>query len=143
MSGNIFPLISGNTLQLITRDSNSRGCIRVFYNRFNEKSKYRLFFGIRCENSISSRWSYIIEGCSAYVWDNQYLSNVPFDKVKHWIITKSSTHLNIICNKVTVLNYNFATDSNLDGTTGKDIWSKKSDSCVLKWQDFQSVLIWH
>ena len=82
---------------------------------------------MRCENTTSSQWSYWIEGCTKRDYNVQFLNNVPPDKVKHWIITKTSTHLNIVCNKVTVLNFNFATDSDPDKTSG-NIWSRAVES---------------
>ena len=82
-------------------------------------------FGMRCENITSSQWSYYILGCTVLGYNVQFLNNVPPDKIKHWIITKTSTHLNIVCNKVTVLNFNFATDSHPNKTNGKDIWCRE------------------
>ena len=64
----------------------------------------------------------------------QFLNNVPPDKVKHWIITKTSTHLNVVCNKVTVLNFNFATDSDPDKTNGKNIWCREVESVCIEFR---------
>ena len=96
------------------------------------------WFGMRCENTTSSKWSYYIYGCTVTNYNLQFLNNVPPDKVKHWIITKTSTHLNIVCNKVTVLNFNFATDSHPDKTNGKDIWCREGESVFI---DFSVKLL--
>ena len=133
-----YPLISWNTIQLITTDKVG-GWIRVWYGSHG-KNEIKSF-GIRCEDDTSGRWSYFIENCNAVFWNSQYLTNVPCVKVKHWIITKISTHLKIVCNKVIVLNFNFATDCDSDRTTGKDVWSRKSDFCQLNWRVLESVLI--
>ena len=104
----------------------------MVYNLVSEGGeRARRLFGMRCENTTSSQWSYYIDGCTIGYYDVQFLNNVPPDQVKHWIITKTSTHLNIVCNKVTVLNFNFATDSDPDETNGKDIWCREVESFDL------------
>ena len=95
---------------------------------------------MRCENITSSKWSYCIARYTIYVYNAQFLNNVPPDKVKHWIITKTSTHLNIVCNKVTVLNLNFATDSDPDKTDGKDTWCREVETVNMQF-DVNLLLI--
>ena len=75
-----------------------------------EGSTDEKWFEMRCENINTSQWSYVIGGCTVGRHNTQYLDSVPPDKVKHWIITKTCTHLKVVCNNVTVLNFNFATD---------------------------------
>ena len=86
---------------------------------------------MRCENTTSSQWSYLILGCTVNDYNVHFLNNVPPDKVKHWILTKTSTHLKVVCNKVNVLNFNFATDSHPDKTNGKDIWCIDEESVFI------------
>ena len=85
-------------------------------------------FGIRCENVNLSRWSYFIEGCNISGWNTQFLNNVPLDNVKNWIITKTSTHLKVVCNRVTVLNFNFSVDCVKEIKDGDKLWSFKAKS---------------
>ena len=99
------------------------------YNFVSEGGeRVQRLFEMRCENTTSSQWSYNIHGCTVTNYNVQFLNNVPPDQVKHWIITKTSAHLNIVCNKVTVLNFNFATDSHPNKTNGKDIWCREVES---------------
>ncbi|KAL5249446.1 hypothetical protein ACHWQZ_G018338 [Mnemiopsis leidyi] len=139
--GNTYPLISDNTLQFITTDNEVQKCIGMWYNLVSEEGgRVVRGFEMRCENTTSSQWSYYIEGCTVYNYNVQFLNNVPPDKVKHWIINKTSTHLNIVCNKVTVLNFNFATDSDPDKTDGKHIWSREAESVLIHF-DVKLLLI--
>ena len=54
------------------------------------------YFAVRCGNVELSQWSYFIDGCTEGNWNKQFLNNVPLDKVKNWIITKTSSHLKVI-----------------------------------------------
>ena len=82
-------------------------------------------FSMGCENINTSQWSYFIEGCTVDRWDTQYLDSVPPDNVKHWIITKTCTHLKVVCNNVTVLNFNFATDYSPGNETSHKVWLRR------------------
>ena len=120
-----YSLLPRESVQLITTDNELKKDIDVLYTLSGEGSTAKSYFCIRCENVDTSQWSYIIEGCTVGNYNTQYLNNVPFDKVKHWIITKTSTHLKVVCNKVTVLNFNFATDYTPGNENGHQIWSKR------------------
>ena len=50
------------------------------------------------------------------------VSGVPGDTIKVWRITRTSTSLIIVCNGVTVLNFNFATDFKDGYSSCYDIW---------------------
>ena len=63
--------------------------------------------------------------------NTQFLNNVPADKFKHWIITKTSTHLKVVCNKVTVLNFNFATDYKPGSENCHQVWLKRCTKLQL------------
>ena len=64
--------------------------------------------------------------CTIWNWNIQFLNDMPPDKVKNWIITKTSTHLKVVCNRVTVLNFNFAVDCNSNKRDGEKVWSSKA-----------------
>ena len=131
MSQSKCDLISGNMLQLITKDDAQEGHIGVECTFKSAGGNTAVTdFGIK-PASNSSRWNYFIGKCTKRIWNTYYLTTVPSDKVKHWIITKTSTHLKIVCNKVTVLNFNFTTDCDPGMRTGKDIWSREIDYCKL------------
>ena len=102
--------------------------IRLDYCLAEQKESGRKVFGIRCENIELSRWSYFIGGLNKVNWNKQFLNNVPLDKVKSWIIAKTSTHLKVVCNRVTVLNFNFAVDCDSDKRHDEKVWSLKAKS---------------
>ena len=73
----------------------------------------------------TNQWSYVIVGCTPNSVNKQFLNNVPAEKLKHWIITKTSTHLKVVCNRVTVLNFNFATDYKPRSGNSHQDWLKR------------------
>ena len=73
----------------------------------------------------TNQWSYYISGCTSGSVNKQFLNNIPADKYKHWIITKTSTHLKVVCNRVTVLNFNFATDYTPGYENSHQVWLKR------------------
>ena len=85
---------------------------------------YGRAFGMQCENNDTSVWSYYIYGCTKAQLNSQFLYNVPRDKVKHWTVTKTFTHLNVTCNDVTVLNFNFATDHSTGFENSCQMWMR-------------------
>ena len=109
---------------MITNSTESENYIRVFYTLPGEGGSSEKHIGI-FRDADTNQWSYYIEGCTPYRVNKQFLNNVPADKLKHWIITKTSTHLKVVCNKVTVLNFNFATDYKPDSDTSHQIWLKR------------------
>ena len=59
------------------------------------------------------------------------MQNVPADYTKVWQITRISTSLVIVCNGVTVVNFNFATDFK-DGFSGcLGLWTSKSTAVAF------------
>ena len=79
----------------------------------------------------TNQWSYYIWGCTPNSVNTQFLNNVPADKLKHWIITKTSTHLKVVCNRVTVLNFNFATDYKPGSENSHQFWLKRCTNIRL------------
>ena len=79
----------------------------------------------------TNQWSYYIDGCTPGGVNKQFLNNVPADKYKHWIITKTSTHLKVVCNRMTVLNFNFATDYTPGYENSHQVWLKSSANIRL------------
>ena len=96
---------------MITNTTESKNQIDVYYTLSGVGGSTEKGFGISRVGK-TNQWIYYIEGCSFTPNSDsrQLLKNVPADKFKHWIITKTSTHLKVVCNRVTVLNFNFATD---------------------------------
>ena len=60
------------------------------------------------------------------------MSGVPSDEIKVWQITRTSTSLIVVCNSVTVLNFNFHTDY-------KDGYS----SCYESWRHTTAIQFYH
>ena len=99
-------------------------------------------FGMRCENVDTNQWSYWIEECTDSLCNTQFLNNVPADKVKHWIITKTCTHLKIVCNNVTVLNFNFSTDYSPGNENSHQVWLRKYTAVqFIHWDDSTLLLL--
>ena len=99
------------------------------------------FLYMRCEDAACSQWSYFITRCTATAWNTYFLNKVPSDKLKHWTITKTSTHLKIVCNNVTVLNFNFATDYSPGFENAHRVWSKRCKYLNLKTGVGDSILV--
>ena len=96
---------------------------------------------MRYENVETNQWSYKVVGCTEDEYNVRFLKNVPHEKVKSWVITKTATHLNVRCNKVTVLNFDFAVDSDPDQRDGEKIWSRKADSFKIGHAPYKSLLL--
>ena len=123
-----YSFLDGQSVQLITAVNILQGCIELKYVLAGQGGSKEKYFAVRCENIQFSQWSYYIEGCNGENWNKHFLNNVPLDKVKNWIITKTSSHLKVICNRVTVLNFNFAVDCDSDKKNGEQVWSLKAKS---------------
>ena len=86
---------------------------------------------IQIYRNKSNQWSYVIAGCTPASVNTQFLNNVPADKLKNWTITKTSTHLKVVCNRVTVLNFNFTTDYKPDSENSQQVWLKRCTNIRL------------
>ncbi|XP_063689759.1 uncharacterized protein LOC134822569 [Bolinopsis microptera] len=120
-----YPLLPDEPVQFITTDNELQKHIGVYYTLPVEGSTDEKWFNMRCENEDTSQWGYYINGCTVCSYNTQFLDSVPPDKVKHWIITKTCTHLKVVCNNVTVLSFNFATDYSPGGETSHQIWLRR------------------
>ena len=120
-----YPLLPDEPVQFITTDNELQKPIGVWYTLPGDSSTDGKGFYMRCENIDTSQWSYGIRGCTVESWNTQYFDSVSPDKVKHWIITKTCTHLKVVCNNVTVLNFNFATDYSPGKETSHQVWLKR------------------
>ena len=121
----LYPLLPDEPVQFITTDNELQERIGVLYTLPGEGSTDEKGFYMRFENINTSQWSYGINGCTVVSYNTQYLDSVPPDKVKHWIITKTCTHLKVVCNNVTVLNFNFATDYSPGNETSHQVWLRR------------------
>ncbi|XP_063690666.1 uncharacterized protein LOC134823205 [Bolinopsis microptera] len=111
-------------VQMITNTTESENYIFVYYTLSGEGGSSDNYIGIYRE-AKTNQWSYCMEGCTPDSFNRQFLNNVPADKLKHWIITKTSTHLKVVCNRVTVLNFNFATDYTPGRENSHQVWLKR------------------
>ena len=125
--GVYYPMLPDEPVQFITTDNVLEKYIVVWYTLPEEGStdhELRRFY-MRCENKDTNQWGYRMSECTVNNYNSQYLDSVPPDKVKHWIITKTCTHLKVVCNNVTVLNFNFATDYSPANETSHQVWLKR------------------
>ena len=127
-------------VQMITNTTESVNQIDVYYTLSEEggSSEKRV---VIYRDVKTNRWSYIIVGCTPWGANKQFLNNVPADKFKHWIITKTSTHLKVVCNKVTVLNFNFATDYTPGSENSHQVWLERCTKIRLVKNDNSDLLV--
>ena len=137
--GTYYNLSHYEPVQIITTESENH--IVVFYTLPGEGGSSEKYIGIY-RDIKTNQWSYSIEGCTPCNLNKQFLNNVPADKLKHWIITKTSTHLKVVCNRVTVLNFNFATDYIPGSENSHQVWLKRSTNIRLRKFDDSDLLIW-
>ncbi|XP_063694576.1 uncharacterized protein LOC134826211 isoform X4 [Bolinopsis microptera] len=133
-------VLLNESVQFITADNVVSGSFRIRYTLGEGRADQKRF-DMRCENVDTNRWSYTIDDCTVNEWDNQFLHEVPHGKLKHWIITKSSSHLKVVCNKVTVLHFNFSTDCDTNKRDGEGFWSRKANSAEIYCQFNNSILL--
>ena len=100
---------------------------------FNPPPNSAIFLNFMCVDLSLSKWAYVIKGCmyNSYVYD-RIMDGVPSDEIKIWQITRTSTSLVVVCNGVTVLNFNFATDY-------RDGYS----SCYESWRHSTAIQFYH
>ena len=115
---------------MITNTTESENQIYVSYTLPREGGSSEKCIGIY-RDVKTNQWSYIIVGCTPGGVNKKFLNNVPADKLKHWIITKTSTHLKVVCNRVTVLNFNFATDYKPGSENSHQVWLKRCTNIRL------------
>ena len=111
-------------VQMITNTTQSDNYIRVLYTLPKKGGRSEKCIDIYGDVK-TNQWSYYIEECTPCNFNTQFLNNVPAEKFKHWIITKTSTHLKVVCNRVTVLNFNFATDYKPGSENSHQVWLKR------------------
>ena len=125
-------LLPDESVELITAvDFEREGAIAVKYTLCGEQHTESRFFIMNLSNGNNTVWNFNIRGCIEDGFDETLLNNVPPDQVKHWHITKSSSHLKIVCNNVTVLNFNFSTDHSPRFENEYQVWSGKCTAVYL------------
>ena len=65
---------------------------------------------------MANAWNYI----------DHAMTGVPSDEIKVWQITRTSTSLLVVCNGMTVLNFNFATDYKDGYSSCYDSWTQST-----------------
>ena len=116
-------------VQMITNTTQSLN-IAVYYTLPGEGGSSEKYIQIS-RDSKTNQWSYNIARCTPNSINKQFLNNAPAEKLKHWIITKTFTHLKIVCNRVTVLNFNFATDYKPGSENSHQVWLKRCSKVRL------------
>ena len=113
-------------LEMVTTKNCVDKLIRFdFYFRrrnWNFNSTLRLY--IKLHNVKLDLWSCVIEKCTEFKFRKNLLKNVPNHDVKLWRITKTTSNMEILCNGVTVLDFNFEADS-----------ADSYKECDIKWSE--------
>ena len=100
---------------------------KVIVISFNPPPGSTIFLSFKCVDLSLSKWAYIVKGCVANAWNNdRFMNGVPSDEMKVWQITRTSTSLVVVCNGVTVLNFNFATDYIEGYSSCSDSWTQST-----------------
>ena len=103
-----YSLTQDETLELKTTKNLDGAPITV---NFVPPTAGTIFINFKCADVSSSKWIYIMSKCMKNNWAFALTMNgVPSDEMKVWKITRTSTSLIVVCNGVTVLNFNFQTD---------------------------------
>ena len=138
----LYPLLLDESVQFITTDNELEKRIVVYYTLSGEGRSDKREFAMQCENVDTNQWSYLIDGCTVCRYNTQFLNNVPADKVKHWIITKTCTHLKIVCNNVTVLNFNFSTDYSPGNENSHQVWLRRYTAVeFVDWSGYSNLIL--
>ena len=125
-------------LELITTKNDSHKFIKFQYMFPNGNGPLSLF--IRYENS-GNIWSYVLGKCRVFKIKSQFLSDVPSDAVKLWKITKTPTHMKIVCNDLTVLDFNFREDSVENYNRETSDWFEHPKSVTVTSESKELILV--
>ena len=126
---------------MINNTTESVNYIRVFYTLPGEGGSSGKEIRIY-RDANTNQWSYYIEGCTPNSYNTQFLNNIPADKFKHWTITKTSTQLKVVCNRVTVLNFNFSTDYKPGSENSHQVWLKRCTKIrLVKYYDSDLLVL--
>lgn len=117
------------TLELKTTSNlqNSR-IILEFKDGENE-----FYLKFKCTDVSSSTWIYVLQGCMKHRsnWRSALtMTGVPHDEIKIWKITRTTTHLRVVCNGVTVVNFNFATDYRDRYRSCSETWGQSTEAKI-------------
>ena len=127
-----YNLTSGQTLELKTTTNQDEQIIVIYFDFPHDGEGY--FINWKCTDVHYSTWIYVIRHCMTNSWNPyKYLTGVPRDQIKVWQITKTQTSLLVVCNGVTVLDFNFATDYRDGYSNCHNKWTRHSKSIWLSW----------
>ena len=127
-----YNLALDQTLELKTTINQAEYPITVDFNFPYDGDMY--YFNFKCTSVYSSTWIYVIRNCMTDSWTPyQYLIGVPSDQIKVWQITRTQTSLLVVCDGVTVLDFNFETDYRDGYSNCHSLWTRYSTSIVFRW----------
>ena len=119
-----YNLLLQETLELKTTQ-NEEGSDIIISFQFEHYDDLSLTF--YCDDKTISRWKFIIQECMT---DSRItaldMDAVVSDEQKSWLITRTSTKLIVLCNGITVVDFNFATDYTDGFSDCQKYWTSKS-----------------
>ena len=129
-----YSLSLDETLELKTTTNLVQSPITVYFV-FPPDSIYSFYFiNFKCIDLYSNTWIAVIRGCMRDSWSSAItLNSVPTDSTKVWQITRTSTSLVVVCNGVTVLNFNFWRDYRDGYNRCHELWTRESNTIQFNW----------
>ena len=130
LSGKVYSIPSDQIVEIKTTGNIVNSYIQVHYD-----TRYFLF------QYFSTGWKYVIPECMENSWaTNQYMS-IPGDYTKVWKIQKTGTALILVCNDVTVLNFNFASHYRNGFSNCHNYWTAQSTTILFAFVAWNDIFI--
>ena len=129
-----YTLRVDQTLELKTVANVYNAPIGIYFNFPSDGERYYIAF--KCTDARCTTWAYVIRNCMKDSWSNaQPLPGVPEDPIKIWKVTRTQTSLIVVCNDVTVLDFNLATDYMNGFSNCQSLWTRESTSIAFRWKN--------
>jgi len=130
LSGKVYSIPSDQIVEIKTTGNSVNANIHVQYDARAFAFQY-----------VSTGWKYVIVECMTNSWaTNQYMS-IPGDYTKVWKIQKTGTALILVCNDVTVLNFNFASHYRNGFSNCHSHWTTQSTTILFAFSTWNDIFI--
>ena len=131
------------TIEMVTtKNDTSKTIVFRYQSSVEENDAFASLF-IRCTDAKLNRWTYVLEGCTNFTFGDRevFFKNIPNSKVKMWKITKTYTEIAILCNNVSLLNFNFEKDSIESCRKSCKRWSRRPQAIGILSQFLEHTFV--